>query len=84
LKVLRKYLRTGDSEIIEETYDFYVDKIDPKPYPTLKGVQAVLSDLANRNSKAKEAQPCQFVNLNFLKDLDDSGTIDRLYKAPGK
>ncbi len=40
--------------------------------------------LAVRNPKAKEAQPTQFVNVNFLKEIDDSGHIDRLYKTPGR
>ena len=84
LKVLRKYLRTSDSEVIEETYNFYVDKVARKPYPTLKGIQAVLSELAVRNPRAKEAQPAEFVNVNFLKELDDSGYIDRLYKTSGR
>jgi NitT/TauT family transport system substrate-binding protein len=81
LRVLRKYLKTNDQEIIEETYDFYSDKVSPKPYPTVKGMQAVLSDLASRNPKAKDAQTSQLVNLGFLKELDESGYIDRLYKT---
>ena len=82
LRLLRKYLKTDDQEIIEETYDFYGDKVSAKPYPTVKGMQAVLSDLAVRNPKAKDAQPSQLVNLSFLKQLDESGYIDRLYKTP--
>jgi len=44
-------------------------------------MQAVLSDLAVRNPKAKDAQPVQLVNLSFLKQLDESGYIDRLCKT---
>ena len=81
LRVLRKYLKTSDQEIIEETYDFYSGKVSPKPYPTVKGMQAVLGDLASRNPKAKDAPTSQLVNLTFLKELDESGYIDRLYKT---
>ena len=81
LKVLRKYLKTSDQEILEETYDFYSDKVFPKPYPTVRGMQAVLGDLAGRNPKAKDAPTAQLVNLTFLKELDESGYIDRLYKT---
>jgi hypothetical protein len=81
LRLLRKYLKTNDQEIIEETYDFHGDKVSAKPYPTVKGMQAVLSDLAVRNPMAKDAQPSQLVNLSFLKQLDESGYIDRLYKT---
>jgi len=61
---------------------FTATKFLLKPYPTVKGMQAVLSDLAVRNPKAKDAQPSQLVNLSFLKQLDESGYIDRLYKTP--
>jgi ABC-type nitrate/sulfonate/bicarbonate transport system substrate-binding protein len=81
LRVLRKYLKTSDQEIIEETYDFYSGKVSPKPYPIVKGMQAVLGDLASRNPKAKDAPTSQLVNLTFLKALDESGYIDRLYKT---
>jgi NitT/TauT family transport system substrate-binding protein len=81
MRVLRKYLKTSDQEIIEETYDFYSGKVSPKPYPSVKGMQAVLGDLASRNPKAKDAPTSQLVNLTFLKELDESGYIDRLYKT---
>lgn len=84
LKVLRKYLKTDDPEVIEETYNFYSDKVQRKPYPTLKGIQAVLGELAKRNPKAKDSNPVQFVNLSFLKELDETGYIDNLYKTSSK
>ena len=81
LKVLRKYLKTNDQEVIQETYDFYSSKLAAKPYPTAKGMQVVLNDLASRNPKAKDAQTSQLVNLGFLKELEDAGYIDRLYNT---
>lgn len=82
LRTLRKYLKTDDPEVIEETYQFYVEKVPKKPYPTLKGIQVVLNEIAKRNPKAKGSNPSQFVNVSFLKELDESGYIDRLYKNP--
>ena len=81
LKVLRKYLKTNDQEVIQETYDFYSSKLAAKPYPTAKGMQVVLNDLASRNPKAKDAQTSQLVNLGFLKELEDAAYIDRLYNT---
>src|SRR5262245_30914966 len=40
-KVLRKYLKTDDPELLEESYSFYADKLPKKPYPTLKGIQEI-------------------------------------------
>jgi len=81
-KLLRKYLKTDDPELIEEAYSFYADKLPKKPYPTLKGIQAILDQLAKTNPKAVSANPGQFVNVNFLRELDTSGYIDRLYANP--
>jgi len=36
--------------------------------------------VAKRNPKAKGAKPEDFVNLALLKELDQSGFIDKLYK----
>jgi ABC-type nitrate/sulfonate/bicarbonate transport system substrate-binding protein len=82
LRVLKKYLKTDDLEVIEETYRFYVQNIPKKPYPTMRGIQAVIDQIARRNPKAGDSKPSQFVNVSFLKELDESGYIDRLYKKP--
>ncbi|MGH7808766.1 MAG: ABC transporter substrate-binding protein [Candidatus Binatia bacterium] len=81
-KALKKYLKTDDPELVEEGYSFYADKLPKKPYPTLKGVQAILDQLAKTNPRAAGSQPGQFVNSQFLRELDASGYIDRLYANP--
>jgi len=37
-------------------------------------------ELAQKNPKAKEAKAEQFLDLRLLKELDDSGFVDRLYQ----
>jgi nucleoid-associated protein YgaU len=37
--------------------------------------------LAARNPKTKVARPEEFVDLTFIKELDSSGYIDRLYRT---
>jgi nucleoid-associated protein YgaU len=41
----------------------------------------ILAELAAREPKAQTAKPEQFVDLSFIKELDASGFIDRLYKG---
>jgi nucleoid-associated protein YgaU len=41
----------------------------------------ILGELAAREPKAQTAKPEQFVDLSFIKELDASGFIDRLYKG---
>jgi NitT/TauT family transport system substrate-binding protein len=82
-KVLVKYSGVQDKEILEKTYDhaFADDKLSPKPYPSLEGIKNILEPLAQTDPKAKAAKPEDFVDMRFIKELDESGFIDELYKA---
>jgi ABC-type nitrate/sulfonate/bicarbonate transport system substrate-binding protein len=79
-EVLAKRLRIKEKETLDETYVAYKKLTEKKPYPTLKGIQFQIDDVAKRNPKAKGAKPEDFINVTFLKELDQSGFIDKLYK----
>ena len=83
IKVLAKYLSSQDKEILEQTYDDIRsdEKLAPKQYPTLEGIKNILDPLAETDPKAKAAKPEDFVEMRFIKELDDSGFIDDLYKG---
>lgn len=84
-EILTRRLRIKDKEILEETYAAYKKLTEKKPYPTLKGLEFKIADLAQRNAKAKGAKPESFVNLALIKEIDSSGFIDNLYKKnPGR
>jgi hypothetical protein len=51
-----------------------------KQYPTLDGIKTILEYVAESEPKAKKAKPEDFVDLRFVKELDDSGYTDSLYK----
>jgi len=81
IKILSKYLQTTDREALEETYREIALKVVPeKPYPTLPGLQTIIDELATRNPKAKSARPEDFVDMSFVRRLDDEKFFDRLYK----
>ncbi|MGE5304942.1 MAG: ABC transporter substrate-binding protein [Alphaproteobacteria bacterium] len=80
LKVLAKYTRIQEPEVLEETYQHYAIRVMPKiPYPTTKGIQTVLDEIGTRNPKAKALQPANFIDVTFLKELEQSGFIKHLY-----
>jgi ABC-type nitrate/sulfonate/bicarbonate transport system substrate-binding protein len=83
IKVLAKYLSSPDKEILERTYDDISsdEKIPPKQYPTLEGIKNILQPLAENDAKAKAAKPEDFVDMRFIKELDESGFVDDLYKS---
>jgi ABC-type nitrate/sulfonate/bicarbonate transport system substrate-binding protein len=81
IKILSKYLQTTDRDALEETYREVSLKVVPeKPYPTLAGIQTIIDELATKNPKLKAAKPEDFVDMSFVKKLDDEKFFDRLYK----
>jgi len=80
-KVIAKYMRINDAEAIEDSYQFFLPVVPAKPYPTLDGVKEVLIELGEKDPKARAAKAEEFVDMSFVKELDDSGFIDGLYKA---
>jgi NitT/TauT family transport system substrate-binding protein len=80
-KVLQKYLAIKDEKPIEEAYNEIVVKLTRRvPYPTEPGIQLYLDQLKAKNPKAGQAKPSDFTDVSFLKELESSGYIDRLYK----
>lgn len=81
IKILGKYLQTTDREALEETYREIALKVVPeKPYATLPGIQTIIDELAKTNPKVKTSKPEEFVDMSFIKKLDDEGFFERLYK----
>ncbi len=79
--IIARYMRTDDMEAVGATYDYFATKIVPKkPYPSVKGIKALLDLAAKERPEATKVSPERFVNLTLLKELDDSGFIDRLYQ----
>jgi hypothetical protein len=81
---LGKYLgQIKDRDILVKTYDAAApgNRISREQYPYLAGLQTVLDLLSEDNPRAKSAKPEDFVDNRFVKELDDSGYIDNLYKA---
>jgi NitT/TauT family transport system substrate-binding protein len=82
IAILGKYLKTDDPEALVEAYESVGQALIPeKPYPTIKGIQIMLREMGIKDQSARAARPEQFVDMTFIKELDSSGFIDRLYKS---
>jgi hypothetical protein len=68
-----------DTAVLEKSYDVSVtdDKLPRNQYPSLEGIKAVLDSLGDRG---KDARPTDFVDMRFIKELEESGFIQALYK----
>jgi NitT/TauT family transport system substrate-binding protein len=80
-KILQKYLAIKDEKPVEEAYNEIVVKLTRRvPYPTEPGIQLFLDQLKVKNPKAGQVKPSEFTDISFLKELESSGYIDKLYK----
>jgi NitT/TauT family transport system substrate-binding protein len=80
-KILQKYLAIKDDKSVQESYNEIVAKLTLKvPYPTEPGIQLYLDQLKIKNPKAAQAKPSDFTDISFVKELESSGFIDKLYK----
>jgi NitT/TauT family transport system substrate-binding protein len=68
-----------DTAVLEKSYDVSItdDKLPRNQFPSLDGIKAVLDTLGDRG---KDARPADFVDLRFVKELNESGFIAALYK----
>ncbi len=79
IKTLAKYFGRGvEPDILEKTWaNLLNDAVLPrKQYPSLEGIKTILATEA----KGKPGKPEDFVDMSFIRELDQSGFIDGLYK----
>jgi NitT/TauT family transport system substrate-binding protein len=80
LKVLQKYLRVSDKEMLEDTYGFYSARVQKIPHPTIKGIKFILDTLAETQPRARSVAPESFVDLSILQELEQDGFFKQLWK----
>jgi ABC-type nitrate/sulfonate/bicarbonate transport system substrate-binding protein len=79
-KVMIKYLKTTDSEILEATYQSFVQVTDENGYPNMEGIRNAMDEVAQRVPGVKSKKPEDFVNTRFLKELDKEGLFKQTVK----
>jgi ABC-type nitrate/sulfonate/bicarbonate transport system substrate-binding protein len=80
VSVLGKSLRTSDKDALEETYRVFSGLIERVPYPAPEGIESILEELRGQTTKAKNFRPEDFVDLRFVRELEQSGFINNLYR----
>jgi NitT/TauT family transport system substrate-binding protein len=69
-KAIIKYLKTTDPEILEATYQSFVQVTDETCYPNMEGIRNAMDEVAQRVTAVKSKKPEDFVNTRFLKELE--------------
>jgi NitT/TauT family transport system substrate-binding protein len=77
-KVLAKYGKITDDEILEGTWQDYAPTLQKSPRPSLKAIQFLIEN--QFQGKRPLPKPEQFVDSSLAEQLEKSGFIDSLYK----
>jgi NitT/TauT family transport system substrate-binding protein len=82
IRALGKHMPGVEREFLVKSYENVMTETlySKKQYPSLEGLKTVLDEIAERDSRAKSAKPEQFADFTFIRELDQSGYIDGLYK----
>jgi NitT/TauT family transport system substrate-binding protein len=79
-KIMRKYSRIDDRNMLDEAWDWHAKFMPEAPYPPAEGYQLVLQDMAEKNPKAAQANVKDYIDTRFVKELEESGFMKALYK----
>jgi ABC-type nitrate/sulfonate/bicarbonate transport system substrate-binding protein len=80
IKVLSKYLRTTDQELLEGSYEIFRQDFISVPYPIMKGLEATYEYVASTRPEIRNRKPEEFMDPSLIAELDKSGFIKTLYE----
>lgn len=85
LEILKEHaapiLRLGNDTEVERLYDEWAASLERKPYPSLQAISNVFQLALRRNPEIAGYNPLSLWDLHYLRELDDTGYIDELYKT---
>ncbi len=79
-KIMAKYLKITDPEILEATYQSYAQTTDRRMLPNMQGMQIGYDEVARRVPAAKTKKPADYVNTRLLNELEKEGFFKQLQK----
>jgi ABC-type nitrate/sulfonate/bicarbonate transport system substrate-binding protein len=81
-QTVARYARTTDLAAVEATYNGLAGAlVGAKPYVPREGIVETIKVLASRRPEAAKLDPRRFIRDDFVKEFDDSGFIDNLYRS---
>ena len=84
LKVLAKYLKLNDRDVLEKSYEIYRPVYKKVPYGDKRSVTFALQQMSGELPNPAKLNAEDFIDNTILSELDKSGFIDQLYNEPSK
>lgn len=78
IRVLGKYTKLTDQEVLEDAYNQFREYLEYPPYVSHKGMEAVLAEIAEQDSTAKSAKPDDVIDMRFVAALEKEGLFKKI------
>lgn len=76
LKVLAKYMKVQDREVLEENFREYDFPL--KPYPAREYYELPIQEVGKKDPKVLKENPERFADMSLVKEIESSGFIDKV------
>lgn len=76
LKVLSKYMKVQDREVLEENFREYDFPL--KPYPAKEYFELPMQEVGKKDPKVLKENPERFADMSLVKEIESSGFIDKV------
>jgi NitT/TauT family transport system substrate-binding protein len=80
-KVLAKYLKLQDREVLEENFREY--DFPTKPYPAKEYFHLPIQEVGKKDPKVLKQNPEHYADMSLVKEIEDSGFIDKMGREYG-
>jgi len=76
LKVLAKYMKVQDREVLEENFREYDFPL--KPYPAREYYELPIQEVGKKDPKVLKENPERYADMSLVKEIESSGFIDKI------
>jgi ABC-type nitrate/sulfonate/bicarbonate transport system substrate-binding protein len=78
LKVLAKYMKLQDREVLEENFREY--DFPTRPYPAKEYFELPIQEVGKKDPKVLKENPERYTDMSIVKEIEASGFIDKLHQ----
>ena len=76
MKVLSKYMKVQDRDVLEENFKEYDFPL--KPYPSREYFELPIQEVGKKDPKVLKENPERYTDLSLVKELESTGFIDKV------
>ena len=78
LKVLAKYMKLQDREVLEENFREY--DFQTRPYPSKEYFDLPIQEVGKKDPRVLKENPERYADMSLVKEIEASGFIDKLHQ----